>query len=122
MGENSVQASPLANAALEDRLRQEGHPYLQIAWRGGEFEAIFHPGTKAVATESGSEDILQILARIVERTGVETHVHESGGGLPLIVMVRTDDPAAALDFIVRCQVFQIAILPLSASAFVGATC
>lgn len=115
----SAFASPLNNAGLEDMLRRAGHPYVQVSWgNDGGFEAVGHPGTKVCdAAYAHQGDYQTVMLRIAEQAGVSAKVHDSGYGLPPIILADTGDAATALRFIGLCHLYQIAVLPLASTAF-----
>lgn len=115
----SAFASPLNNAGLEDMLRSAGHPYVQVSWRNdGVFEAVGHPGTKVCDADYAHQgDYQTVMLGIAEQAGVSAKVHDSGYGLPPIILADTDDAATALRFIGLCHLYQIAVMPLASTAF-----
>jgi hypothetical protein len=122
-GEASASAfsSPLNNAGVEDMLRRAGHPYVQVSWQGGLFDAVGHPGVKVCDADYAHRgDYGTVLLGIAKQAGVSAKVHDSGGGLPPVILANTDEPTAALRFIDLCHLYQIAVLPLASAAFAPA--
>lgn len=109
---------PLSNSALENQLRRAGHPLVQFSWSAGEFHAVGHPGNKVADADFAHRgDYLTVLLGIAKQAGVDADVHDGIGEVPPVVMIGTVDPAAALQFLNICQVYQVALLPLAPVAF-----
>lgn len=117
-GPISAFRSPLSNSALENQLRRTGHPFIQFSWSAGEFHAVGHPGAKVADADFAHQgNYLTVLLAIAKQAGVDANVHDGIGDLPPVVMIGTADPAAALQFLSICHLYQVALLPLATVAF-----
>lgn len=121
-GPTSAFRSPLSNSALENQLRRTGHPFIQFSWSAGVFHAVGHPGTKIADADFAHQgNYLAVLLAIAKQAGVDAGVHDGSGEVPPVVMIGTADPAAALQFLNICQLYQILLLPLTPAAYGAAS-
>lgn len=112
--DRDVGASSYSPLNLQGALVKDGYPFVVISWDAefGGLSALCYPGSRTFEIDGKSTDYKTIFIDMAHRVG--SSINDVMAGQPFVMdLKRIPDPLNALQFLDLCNLYRIAVLPLT---------